>query len=135
MNNNNNNNKIKFLGFRWWDLITEKMSYVDFDDILHQENLPHHSSCDYEVMRVAFISENGKPVYEGDILSWHEYQGWEIGITIEGIYIVKWNDSSQEFTLYDPFMSECFNALDTNYDEVVGNIYENKNLLPSEENS
>lgn len=123
----------KFLGFRWWCHLENKMNYVDFSNILRQENLPHYASCDYTLMRVAFVEKDGTIIYEGDILNWHEHQGWEIGTTARGYYVVQWDDNEQKFRFYDPHSSEYFDAYDTKFDDVVGNIYENKNLLPHSE--
>lgn len=125
-----NQNKIKLLGFRWWCHLTEKMIYVDFSDILHNEHLPHPSSCDFSPMRPVFVCEDGKIVYEGDILLWEEYQGWEDGRTFQGYYVVVWDNDEQHFLYYDPFSNEYFDPKDTHYSDVVGNIFENKHLLP-----
>lgn len=127
-------NSDKFLGFRWWCHLTKKMRYVTFSDILKNNNLPHYGSCDFTVMRPYWVVEkDGEIIYEGDILLWSEYQGWEDGRTFYGIYVVQWDDNEQKFRLLDPFSGDYWDAYDTAFDEVIGNIYENPNLLPPDE--
>lgn len=73
--------------------------------------------------------EEGVEVYEGDIVKWTEYQGWEDGRTFEGFYEVKWNEESLRFDFYDPYDNSWWDLSDTKFDCVVGNIFQNGELL------
>lgn len=88
---------------------------------------------DVEWMQFTGLSDkDGKEIYEGDILSWSEYQGWEDGRTFHGIYVVEWNEDKCGFVLSDPYENQDWPIDDTNFDMVIGNIYGNPNLLPKE---
>jgi uncharacterized phage protein (TIGR01671 family) len=70
--------------------------------------------------------KNGKEIYEGDIVkAWH-YEDLDTGIGIQhlseelGTSVVEWDMGSSGFALY----------IGDEY-EVIGNIYENPELLPT----
>ena len=92
-----------------------------FADYLNREE-------DYKIMQCTGIKDkNGKLIYEGDILKDHRQEGG----------IVKWNNDSAGFAIYEILETGCFVGglfdwldKDTNY-EVTGNIHENPELLES----
>ena len=73
------------------------------------------------------LDKSGKEIYEGDILQCHVY-------SCPARYVIEWNDSSASFfarvlneelkTVYATTWKDFINK-----DEVIGNIYENKELL------
>jgi uncharacterized phage protein (TIGR01671 family) len=73
--------------------------------------------------------EDGIEVYEGDIVIWTEYQGWEDGRTFEGRYEVKWNENDLRFDFYDIHENSWWPLADTQFNNVVGNIFQNPELL------
>lgn len=73
--------------------------------------------------------KNGEEVYEGDIVVWSEYQGWEDGRTFEGRYEVRWNEEYLRLDFYDVWEQSWWPLADTKFDYVVGNIFENAKLL------
>jgi uncharacterized phage protein (TIGR01671 family) len=77
------------------------------------------------------LDSEGKEIYEGDIIRWSDYQGWESGEIVYGYYIVKWNEACLRLDFYDPFESLWWELNDTCFDNVVGNIHENPELLPA----
>jgi uncharacterized phage protein (TIGR01671 family) len=96
----------------------------------------YECSCDGNVeyqQFTGFKDSKDKEIFEGDILRWEEYQGWEDGRTIEGIYIVQWSEDRGQWMLHDPFENSHREMYDTQYEYVVGNIMENKALLPCED--
>lgn len=64
--------------------------------------------------------KNGKLIFEGDIVKINGYG-------VEGIYEIFWEDETAIFatSIYD---SDCFEHSQSVM-EILGNIYENKNLL------
>ena len=85
-----------------------------------------------ENVEVSFFTEfydmNGKEIYEGDLLRWHDWQ--QENIEEPDIYIISWKAPS--------FIWKCYRnerkldtdevIRDTNEFEVVDNIYENPEL-------
>ncbi len=73
--------------------------------------------------------KEGREIYEGDIVSWSENQGWEDGRTFTGFYEVKWNENTLRFDFYEIHGNVWWELADTQFDCVVGNIFENPELL------
>ncbi len=82
-----------------------------------------------------FQDEDGKDIYEGDIVHWKDkgnaFEGeWDS----EGVYEVKWHDDMLRFDFYDPFQNQWWELADTRFDRVIGNICENP-LEPPEQDA
>ncbi len=87
----------------------------------------------YEVMQfTGWKDDNNKEIYEGDILR------WDCAATLEepaetAIYVVQWSDEDLRYELYDPFNGFRLEMGDTKFDIVVGNIWENPNMISCED--
>jgi uncharacterized phage protein (TIGR01671 family) len=73
---------------------------------------------------IGLEDKNGKEIYEGDILSWSEYQGWEDGRTFRGRYVVRWNEDCLRWDFHDPDVDDSLEAGNTKFDGIIGNIFE-----------
>lgn len=111
--------KIKF---RVWDKSLGK--FVNFNQLAH---FFEDKSLVFQQF-IGICDEEVKDVYEGDIVSWHEYQGWEDGRTFTGYYEVRWNEDYLRWDFYDPWQNDSLEAGNIKFDEVVGNIMENPEL-------
>jgi len=126
--------------FRVFHKPTGKMFYPtdDLESILHYNYIQHNDQlvltmdgkvalyhCDRAYLRISrdFIpleyigrkDENDKEIYEGDIMSPKEY------LKHYGNQVIKWSDDSAGFIFGEDLSpDEC--------EEVIGNIYENKEL-------
>ena len=69
-----------------------------------------------KILPVGALDKNGKEIYEGDIVRFT----W----LIDQIYVVKWNYETHEWKLHNREMRK--------YIEIIGNIYENPELLEGE---
>jgi len=92
--------------FRAWDKENKKMcDVIDFTCMNYPE--------EYEVMQyTGLLDKNGKEIYEGDILS---DEGWNN-------VVIKWEDA-QSFSLSEEYGQYAYDFT------IIGNIYENPNLL------
>lgn len=102
--------------FRQWDKNTKMMGYYNCDEnSLHTLMIP----CGKNIMQCTGLKDkNGKFIYEGDIVR-------DINIP-SYFYIVVWFKGS--FYLKST-VSNSFLMFDTTQQEVIGNIYENSELL------
>lgn len=75
--------------------------------------------------------KNGVEIYEGDLLSWtdEEYLDGFMITKCSGIYEVKWNENTLRIDLFDIFSKDWYDLNDTEFDKIIGNIHENKELL------
>jgi len=79
------------------------------------------------------IDKNNKPIYEGDIVKTYVYDGWfDVAEAKTCNYEIKWSNFDYgwrgftEFMMVEEFAGVTFNLTET---EVIGNIFENKELL------
>jgi len=99
--------KQREIKFRAWDKRFKEMRYDNEDLILLQFT--------------GLKDKNGKEIYEGDIIEWDAFTGCKIKKrrrTEVGYYIREW---ASEFTFPTIVHKKSL--------EVIGNIYENKDLL------
>jgi uncharacterized phage protein (TIGR01671 family) len=99
--------------FRAWDKETKKMSYGNiehFDDMLGFR-FEHFETDEPIFMQYTGLKDkNGREIYEGDIVLHH---------TLERKFFINYN-----------FKTLCeLEDFSTNYIEVIGNIYEDRELL------
>lgn len=87
---------------------------------------------DIEVLQFTGLQDrNGKEIYEGDILKYNfPYDG-----RLKHVSSVKFLETQASFGIKDRYENEIplYRIAANNYFEVIGNIYENEELLKSEE--
>lgn len=113
--------------FRAWDTITNTM--LNWEELSSQQNnldLATLNVSRYEDSNLKFMQytglkdKNGVEIFEGDIVQHHDH--------LEAVYgIVSWDEEEAAFTPGVGLMSENKSWL-----EVIGNIYENPELLEAE---
>jgi len=128
--------------FRVWDKQNNKFVlntnnntiYFDLFDwaALHDSNLKYKWWSYTFQQYTGLTDKNGREIYEGDIVLWNEYQGWEDGRTFVWRYEVKWNQNDLRFDFHEIHEDSWWPLADTKFDYVIGNIFENSNLLKNE---
>lgn len=127
------NREIKF---RAWDKTRKQMKLVDrvqyssskwfIEEVRVSDgsNLEYLKSGEVELMQYTGLNdENGKEIYEGDIL--RRQNKWGGRLNGHEYKIVRWNDEPS-FLGWNIARGKGMNW------EVVGNIYEHKHLLPNQ---
>lgn len=127
------NREIKF---RVWDKPSKKILYPQevwirdngFDSITRKEGICFSKTNNLNGILMQYTSlkdKNGKEIYEGDIVRWvDKYRMYET----EGISEIVWRDTG--FDIKDSRMGyEGELLIDWDDLEVIGNIYENPELL------
>ena len=130
------NREIKF---RAWDL--DRKSMITDAVRLEQNIIFHRANLEYakNVVWMQYIGakdRNGNDIYEGDIISFLDCetistengQQWE-EIVSEGV--IKWDDENAGFYITDN-MGLSFNEIEWNESEVIGNIFQNPELLSND---
>lgn len=151
------NREIKF---RAYDKDYERMTYFDDEDYLYQcpfilrleqvfkkdSNYDDYEDFEYkdvtdklELMQYTGLKDkNGKEIYEGDIVKIHKHS-YDYGFKEDEIGQIKFLDGAFGFYREKTKNEYYFNDLSTEngygeleYYEVIGNIYENPELLGGE---
>nr|DAP23982.1 MAG TPA: YopX protein [Caudoviricetes sp.] len=123
--------------FRAWDKVFKEMVQVNALVLDEQVvkvtykngNVAKDDMKEYELMQSTGLKDkNGKEIFEGDIV---DYKGREAVVKWHGSYasfIYRFVDGLQErVSEWDPLFLACYHF------EVIGNIYENPELLEVEE--
>lgn len=134
--------EIKFRAWLKEDKKMENVKTMDFTDktirclkkneFINAYLLRRVSFDDVELMQYTGLRDkNGKEIYEGDIIKYK----FPYDKRIKHISPVKFLETEASFGIKDRYGNEIplYTISANNYFEVIGNIYENKNLL--EENN
>jgi uncharacterized phage protein (TIGR01671 family) len=118
--------------FRKWD--SENKEMIDGDSLAFEEYLPISQQLTQEgIMQFTGLKDrDGKEIYEGDIIEMDCGCDSEYGCS-HGSYrsFVRWNSESASFGLAesDGKYGEEFDASYEDEYQIIGNIYENPELL------
>ncbi len=104
--------------FREWQHKEKKMYEID----LHNEALLGANKDNVLMQWIGLKDKNGVEIYEGDILKWYRSKGVD---DVVGIVVYDENFLSYRIGKNGIFFKPQLN----NNIEVIGNIYENKELL------
>jgi len=134
------------LKFRVWDLERKrwesKMGVYfddgrlgDFSECFHNNAGPNDEK-DYVVQQYTGLKDkNDKEIYEGDIVKWGMST---VDPKFFSLRIVEWNENQLIYKVLDPFKMSVDYLYEsrqpsTRWCEVVGNIFENSDLLEVDE--
>ncbi len=110
------------------DFTDKSMQYLEKNEIIDAYLLRTTFLEDIELMQYTGQKDkNGKEIYEGDILKYNfPYDG-----RLKHVSPVKFLETEASFGIKDIYGNEIplYRITANNYSEVIGNIYENKELL------
>ena len=116
--------------FRAWDKLNKEMFNVEIIDFqekkLYEDTVSYRNFKNIELMQYTGLKDkNGKEIYEGDILSNRNDEKLYKVIFENGSFRAEFKGDFEEysFDLIDVVAQSC---------EVVGNIYENPELMEDE---
>jgi len=121
--------KQREIKFRAWETILQEMFpvkeiYYSDGEISHVQLPAHqnrtHSSYFKLMQFTGLLDKNGKEIYEGDIMKW---------IRRSALASVYWDNELARWRYDIGHESYDFDLECANTEEVIGNIYENKNLI------
>lgn len=122
--------------FRAWDNYYQEMiNWEQYKTELVSDDFINHGKGPLTIMQYTGIKDkNGKEIYEGDICRWRDLETFNDEI-LEDIFVVVWNDEKLAWYTQNEdgnFGYDLCEYTDDRDLEVIGNIYENIDLLEVE---
>ena len=122
---------------RVWDDALNEMLYgrvEQFDDMLGFRFEKHLETENPMYMwETGLKDKNGKEIYEGDIISTDLERPFNIVVFRNGAFMFQCHDNGKDYYDYMFSVDEEFDYW--KFGEVIGNIYENPELLKGEKNA
>ena len=122
----------KMVNVETMDFTDKSIQYLEKNEFINAYLLRRMIFDDIELMQYTGLKDkNGKEIYEGDIIKYK----FPYDTRLKHISPVKFLETEASFGIKDRYGNEIplYTISANNYFEVIGNIYENKNLL--EENN
>ena len=118
----------KMVNVKTMDFTDKTIRCLKKNEFINAYLLRRVSFDDVELMQYTGLKDkNGKEIYEGDIIKYK----FPYDIRLKHISPVKFLETEASFGIKDRYENEIplYTISANNYFEVIGNIYENKNLL------
>lgn len=100
---------------------------IDNDDGL-LVSLPLYKKAEVVMQYTGLKDKNGKEIYEGDVVRGTTDE-WDAETKTDDIVEVEWDSKTCGFLPFSGYDSDCGTGTSPRHVEVIGNIYENPELL------
>lgn len=116
-----NNRRIKY---RFWG--KREKTWIDIGIPPHGLNSDNSS---FIAQQLVLILDDQTEIYEGDIVSWQDQQGYYETAPEGDILVVEWDDNYTKFICKSLTDGCKYDAGNCKIDMVMGNIFENPELI------
>lgn len=117
----------RIIKFRYWDELHKEM--MDWSDLKRQKFIEFLENAEPPIMQfTGLLDKNGKEIFEGDIVKFRDIDN----SLPEEILPVIWDEKACGFVCRDSQHSkgiDMASSYDTISGEIIGNVYENPELL------
>lgn len=119
------------------DFYNEKIGILYADPFVQGESIQKYNFNEMELMQSTGLQDkNGKDIFEGDIVRWKDLESFD-DFPIDEVFKVEYSDEFMKWiACYKnnlQYKSDLYDFTDNRDLEVVGNIYENPELLEVKE--
>lgn len=126
--------EIKFRYFFKQDTKIRKREYT-LDALAGGVILEDYNTLTWDIIgkfeNVGLWDNKGIEIFTGDIVSWEDFEGFGYEeVRSSGIAIVRYNTDKCRTMFFDPYSDEWYELDDFSFDYVIGNTFENLELLP-----
>lgn len=126
--------EIKFRYFFKQDTKIRKREYT-LDALAGGVILEDYNTLTWDIIgkfeNVGLWDNKGVEVFTEDIVSWEESEGYGYeAIRTSGIAIVRYNEERFRTMFFDPYTEGWYELDDFDFDYIIGNTFENPELLP-----
>lgn len=117
---------------RLLDVTNGRLLFNCYEAVSNNEQPEYFNEEAYILLPTVFLTDRkGIEIFTEDIVSWEDFEGFGYEeVRSSGIAIVRYNTDKCRTMFFDPYSDEWYELDDFCFDCVIGNTFENPELLP-----